>query len=289
MAEVALIRQMFEAVKSDVESSQADRFVGASGGGGIRPAVGASNYPPIQIPGQQILQQGQQIAYQSKQVLSDASHEAQKFRGEVASHGRDINDLEKGLVTFGKGWFSEKQAEASSAIRSASQGASYGLSANVAGLKARLEEKMRDIGHLEKELEQHGKTMVDEKRGELNVAVQSGIRQVEQIGQEIDTKARAVGTAATATVQERSDAARTVVLENELAAKEALARGQAAANEAVHQQAEKATGAIAQSEAVARQAAKDYIDRAFDGVSPSASGTASGSAKVVAAPGLEKQ
>jgi hypothetical protein len=74
-------------------------------------------------------------------------------------------------------------------------------------------------------------------------------------------------------------------LENELAAKEALARGQAAANEAVHQQAEKASGVIAQSEAVARQAAKEYIDRAFDGVSPSTSGAA----KVVAAPGAENR
>jgi hypothetical protein len=283
MAEVALIREMFESVKSDVESSQADRFVGV--GSSIRPAASATQYPPMQIPGQHMLQQGQQMAFQSKQVLSDASQEAQKFRGEVQSHGRDINDLEKGLVSFGKGWFSEKQAEASSAIRTASHDASHGLSANVAGLKARLEEKMRDIGHLEKELEQHGKTMVEAKRGELNVAVQSTIRQAEEIGQEIDTKTRAVETATRSAVQERSDAARAVVLENELAAKEALARGQAAANEAVHQQAEKASGVIAQSEAVARQAAKEYIDRAFDGVSPSTSGAA----KVVAAPGAENR
>jgi hypothetical protein len=277
MAEVALIRDMFESVKADVESSQADRFVGVNAS--IRPAASAIPYPPMQqLPGQQILQGGQQLAVQSKQVLSDATHEAQKFRGEVASHGRDINDLEKGLVTFGKGWFSEKQAEASTAIRSASQGISHDLSANVAGLKARLEEKMRDIGHLEKELEQHGKTMVEAKRGELNVAVQSTIRQAEEIGQEIDTKTRAVETATKSVVEQR-----------EIAAKEALARGQAAAGEAVHQQAEKAAGAIAQSEAIARQAAKEYIDRAFDGVSPSASGTASGTAKVVAAPGAESR
>jgi hypothetical protein len=292
MAEVALIRQMFESVKTDVESSQADRFVGL--GQGLRPNQQQGQQSAYPQPVQRLQQQGQQMAFQGKQILTDANQGVRNFHNEVQSSAREVNDLEKGLVSFGKGWFHEKQAEASTAISKAQHGLSDGLTANVAGLKARLEEKMRDIGHLEKELEHQSKAALDEKRADVAGAVQKTIHEAEAIGQEIDSKTRAVlvegqtsarnvvadsqtrardtlsqyDHAARGAVQDRSDAARAAIRENELAAQQALARGQAAATEAVSTTADQAAAEIARTEAIARAAAKDYIDRAFDGVSP---------------------
>lgn len=274
MAEVETIRQMYESVKADIEFSQPDRFVGANnlrnqmGNNGSNSAAGG---PTHQQPMMMNAKSFSDASSDANHLIAMPATAARGFKSGVEARTRDLGDLEKGLEAFGKGWFHEKQTEANTALNRAQHGVTDAATGHLTGLKARLEEKIRDIGHLEKELETRGRGVVEEKKG----ALVEGVRQAETLGHEIEANARAtlaeaehatrdtVAThqaAANAAINERSDAARAAVLESRLAAEASVRNAQNAANSVANE----AARAAAETGAAARAGAHDVIDHAFD-------------------------
>ncbi|KAF2173483.1 hypothetical protein M409DRAFT_15764 [Zasmidium cellare ATCC 36951] len=94
--------------------------------------------------------------------------------------------------SFRKAW-SEKEKEAGMTVNKA-QGTAANLFSNVTHLKDVLEDKVKEIGHMEKEMETKGHQMVDEKKHGMFGQIQSAVKEVAHLGKEIEAKAKAAAT-----------------------------------------------------------------------------------------------
>ncbi|KJX96278.1 hypothetical protein TI39_contig684g00003 [Zymoseptoria brevis] len=88
-----------------------------------------------------------------------------------------------------KRW-NEKEAEAEETIHKV-QGTVSNLMADARGLKSIVEEKLKDISHMEKDMETTGRRMVNDKKQELNKQLNATVRDVEALGQDLQHTARA--------------------------------------------------------------------------------------------------
>lgn len=154
--------------------------------------------------------------------------------------------------SFRKGW-SEKEKEAGVAVNKA-QGTANNLFSNMAHLKDVLEDKVKELGHMEKEMENQGHKMVDEKKHGIVDQIQSAVKDVANLGKEIEAKAKAAASE-TAAEKERdaelamsraAEAARTMTAQQRDDLNSAIAQRQVDAENAIDRGSEAARAGVGQ-------------------------------------------
>lgn len=165
--------------------------------------------------------------------------------------------------SFRQGWL-DKEKEAGAAVNKA-QGTASHLFSNMSHLKDVFEDKVKEIGHMEKEIESEGHRLADEKKHGFMDQMHSAAKEVAHLGKEIETKAKA---AATETIAEKehdaenamsraSEAARTTTAqqrdnltstlsERQHDAENAMNRGTEAARAGIEHQRDNVNAAIAE-------------------------------------------
>ncbi|EME80707.1 uncharacterized protein MYCFIDRAFT_79907 [Pseudocercospora fijiensis CIRAD86] len=86
--------------------------------------------------------------------------------------------------------FNEKQAQANVALNQAQTSAS-GFFGKAQGIKEMLEQQLRDLGQMEKEIESHGQNMAKEKKQGIAAQVEHAVKEIGNFGQELEAKAKA--------------------------------------------------------------------------------------------------
>lgn len=181
--EIQTIRQMYDDVRADVELNTPDRFVSVRG-------IGRNGPLTISQPG--ALSQPP-VAFNPDSYISN-----------------------------GKSWLNEKETLANTAAIKV-QGQAQGMFANLGHLKEVLEDKVKDIAHMEKEIESNGRNMVHEKKHSILGQIQSAVKEVQHLGQEIEQKAKEAA-------HEKELEARHAVDQSQQAARAGLAQQKEALN-----------------------------------------------------------
>ena len=125
-------------------------------------------------------------------------------------------------VNNGKNWLNEKETQVNTTANKA-QSQAHGMFANLGHLKEVLEDKVKDIAHMEKEIESNGRNMVNEQKHGILSQIQSAVKEVQHLGQEIEKKA-------TEAAHEKELEARHVVDQSQEAARAGLAQQREALN-----------------------------------------------------------
>ena len=164
--QVDIIRNMYEEVKGDIEANSPDRFVAI---GNLRPRSPPVNPAPAlglaELSGNKVSQNANGRLYRLATGLSDETH---NIKGKASSLGKELGDVEEDIEGHGH------------------VAASRVLSSRLEDLKSIVEEKLRDIRHLERQIGSHVRDGVDpteQHAGQLEKGVESGTSRVVEGGE----------------------------------------------------------------------------------------------------------
>ena len=147
--------------------------------------------------------------------------------------------------------FDEKQAEASAAMNKA-QSQATGLFGQARGIKEMLENKVHDLGQMEKEMESNGQKMAAEKKQGIAAQVEQAVKEIAHLGKELQAKASDAAAEkqhqASNVLSSSTDAARTAVAQQQQMTSDAIAAQQIAARDAIASTSNAASSAIAQQQ-----------------------------------------
>ncbi|PPJ50539.1 hypothetical protein CBER1_05526 [Cercospora berteroae] len=230
LAEVEIVREMYENARADIANNTPERFVG-------NPASKAT-----------------QSAIVASQLQRPAA---------VAS----MQSMEKQYLNA----FNDKQAEANAAMDKAHDQA-QGLFGKARGIKDMLENKIHDLGQMEKEIGSDGRNMVAEKKQGIAAQVEHAVKEIAHLGKELETKATDVAAdkqqQVSSAMASSTDAARATVTQQQQCATDALSAQRDAARGAVTDTSNAASDAIARQQheaqaAISRtsQAASDALNQ----------------------------
>lgn len=83
----------------------------------------------------------------------------------------------------------DKQAQANAAMNQAQHSASD-FFGKAQGIKERLEDKIHDLGQMEKEIESDGRNMVREKKQGIAAQIEHAMKEIAHLGEELESKAK---------------------------------------------------------------------------------------------------
>ncbi|KAF7195095.1 hypothetical protein HII31_03563 [Pseudocercospora fuligena] len=159
--------------------------------------------------------------------------------------------------------FNEKQAQANVAMSQAQNSAS-GLFGKAQGIKEMLEQKIHDLGQMEKEIESNGQNMVKEKKHGIAAQVEYAVKEIAHLGQELESKAKAAANDRVHETQQGAqsayDSAHNAVLVRAEAAQAQAARQQDQAQDKLNS----ARNAVASTAEAARARVTQQRDHAHD-------------------------
>ncbi|GIZ48710.1 hypothetical protein CKM354_001176000 [Cercospora kikuchii] len=165
--------------------------------------------------------------------------------------------------------FDEKQAEANAAMDKAHDQA-QGLFGKARGIKEMLENKIHDLGQMEKEIESDGRNMVAEKKQGIAAQVEHAVKEIAHLGKELETKATDVAAdkqqQVSSAMASSTDAARATVAQQQQYATDALSAQRDAARGIIAQQQQYASDALSAQRDAARGAVTDTSNAASDAI-----------------------
>lgn len=156
--EISIIRDMFEEVRADVEANQPDRFIGTGSLSNRRPVVP----PGPSIAGAHIRRISSTMSEPLKEKASDMRHTFDSIDKEVevlgATTGSQAHNFRMHLVD------------------------------DIGQLKNVVQEKMREVAQLERQIVEHGKKFLERKEGE----VQDKVKEVDELEKTLESDGRRV-------------------------------------------------------------------------------------------------